>query len=711
MQAQYKVHEIFKENIAVFTSRDIFIAGEEIRFTVFTVGTFSNKPVNFSNYAYVELVNTDNTTVHKSQIKIANNSGIGTIPLDNSLPTGNYALRIYTQWMRNYNSEDITFLKVINPYQTLNASEVNKISPAALSIFPEGGLLSSSLKNKIWFSISMPDMRTDKMQLQLFEDDSLINTYAAQYKNIGNLSLQPQQNMSYRLELVDENNKIIDRKILSFSDDAGILKAEKNSDSYTITVEFPVKNTRFIKLVSNGSVFWEEKLTGSRYEKNLELSDLPHGISFILITNEQNEIQNWRPLKVNTIENIVLPPTYLTSGTDALQNMEILLNMKAESINEVALTMHPYLEEKTLSNVMEYEVMVHPFWQQKPTETDIFTFRFNPELKKSNISGTLKHFSSGKPAANTDLHISVLQPEIAYRYVRTDSTGNYNLQYEPLPKKTQFIFYTNPGEEYLLTLDDKYTGKQNSIQFPFFHLSDEEKKLVENLVLNQQINMAYNMHLQEASTMDAKTNNNPYFFYGKPDETLRMQKYISLPTMEEVFRELSRAIFLTKVKGQLKVNILDKYENRVIGPEPYIFIDGILVKDHSLIFELDPAIVESISLLESRYYYGDLIMDGIMDIRTKNKDISIVEYFTFYSTYEQEGISVSDFAPDLQQQIAEQNLPFYPNNLWWDLNESGKEISNLSLPVPNKTGAYILTLYGIEDEGNIITKSRIINVN
>ncbi len=707
--AQLKIHgDVFKEDVELFTDNDIYIAGEEINLTVITVDALRNNPVNFSKFAYAELVDFNNQIIHDAIIKIENFTGIGSIPIDNSLATGIYALRIYTQWMRNYNIENISFIKVINPYQNLNKSRVNEISPAAISIFPEGGKLSQSFENKIWFTVSMPDMGVKDMQVHLYEEDSLIKTQKTRHNNAGIIHLYPKKEKSYRIELVDKNNKILDRENLTLSEEGGVLKAEKNTSGYMVTTKFPENFHYSAKLIHSGSVLWEVNLIAGTFKKDFDFKHLPSGVSYIIITNEKNEILNWRPLHKEDNAKSKNPPIKVTDGSREMLPVKKILELNVEEVKEASLTMRLHTEEQEIpEGFADYTIMTSPQIQQKPTLNEPAIITNDPELVKHQLSGVLKHLKTGKPAANVKVYMSMIQPELTFRMAHTDANGIFKFYLEPAEEKMRLLFYASDSEEYLITIDKNFTKNQKDIHFPHFFISKKEKQLIENLVLNLQVNKAFSTPGKKPE--DIKESRN-HFFYGKPDENIEMQEYIELPTMEEIFRELSRAVFLTREKGQLKINILDKYENRIIGSDPYVFIDGILVQDHSLIFELDPALVDKIFLMESQYFYGDLKMDGIMDIRSKKGNYEIFENFAFYSSYEHQGISAPSMEKPSYQLQSENSIPYYPGSVTWNLFTDMKSLSDFMIRTPDKVGRYMLTIHGIHSDGQYFSKSRIIEV-
>jgi len=106
------------ERIYLQTDKQLYLSGENIRMKLITISP-ERIPLIFSKVAYAELVD---DTIGKVQIKVAlkNGTGEGLMQVPTNLPTGNYRLVAYTQFMRNEGVE-VFFEKnvgVINPFRS-----------------------------------------------------------------------------------------------------------------------------------------------------------------------------------------------------------------------------------------------------------------------------------------------------------------------------------------------------------------------------------------------------------------------------------------------------------------------------------------------------------------------------------------------------------------------------------------------------------------
>ncbi|MBK7713630.1 MAG: hypothetical protein IPJ37_23920 [Bacteroidales bacterium] len=108
----------FSEELYLKTDRDLYIAGEKMWLKIYKLNGLTHTPVNLSKIAYVDLLDLDNNPVIELKINIESFSGSADLRLPDTLRTGNYILRSYTNWMQN-NSKDLfayRIISVINPF-------------------------------------------------------------------------------------------------------------------------------------------------------------------------------------------------------------------------------------------------------------------------------------------------------------------------------------------------------------------------------------------------------------------------------------------------------------------------------------------------------------------------------------------------------------------------------------------------------------------
>ena len=90
------------EKVYLHLDRPVYGTGETIWFSAYLVDGLRHRPDSLSKILYVELLSPQRRVVARRTLRIAE-VGItnGDIELDDSLRAGTYALRAYTNWMRN----------------------------------------------------------------------------------------------------------------------------------------------------------------------------------------------------------------------------------------------------------------------------------------------------------------------------------------------------------------------------------------------------------------------------------------------------------------------------------------------------------------------------------------------------------------------------------------------------------------------------------
>ncbi|MCF8225301.1 MAG: carboxypeptidase-like regulatory domain-containing protein [Bacteroidales bacterium] len=106
------------EELTLFVDRPVYLVSDDIHFSALYLPPLSQPAKKWSSVIYVELISWDGTKVAQSVYEISDNVATGSLTIPGSINTGNYYLRGYTKWMRNYSPLTYTYLpvKVVNPY-------------------------------------------------------------------------------------------------------------------------------------------------------------------------------------------------------------------------------------------------------------------------------------------------------------------------------------------------------------------------------------------------------------------------------------------------------------------------------------------------------------------------------------------------------------------------------------------------------------------
>lgn len=120
------------ERIYVHTDREEYLAGEDLWFKLYLFDGHTGKLTSTGSIAYFEIINSGNSPVVQLRIRLEGGLGPGMAVLPDTLSSGCYTLRAYTNSMKNFMPFNC-FSKGINVYNALNPGIVR---PSALP-YPE----------------------------------------------------------------------------------------------------------------------------------------------------------------------------------------------------------------------------------------------------------------------------------------------------------------------------------------------------------------------------------------------------------------------------------------------------------------------------------------------------------------------------------------------------------------------------------------------
>jgi hypothetical protein len=121
---------LLKEQILIVTDRDIYISGEEIWLKVFKINKLTGLMDEMSKIVYVELLDKNNFPLRQLKIKTNGSNGSTVLTIPEDIHSGNYLVRAYTYWMKNWTPDCFSYreVTVINPFENLSNLKLPDVS-------------------------------------------------------------------------------------------------------------------------------------------------------------------------------------------------------------------------------------------------------------------------------------------------------------------------------------------------------------------------------------------------------------------------------------------------------------------------------------------------------------------------------------------------------------------------------------------------------
>ena len=195
-----------------------------------------------------------------------------------------------------------------------------------------------------------------------------------------------------------------------------------------------------------------------------------------------------------------------------------------------------------------------------------------------------------------------------------------------------------------------------------------------------------------------------------------MADYIKLPVMQEVFFELMPGVSLKHKKSGYEISIADPVDNKTYDVAPVLMIDGVIINDPSIIANLDPEIVEKIDAVKEKYFVGDYLFYGMVNIITKSGDFSCATLPGYAVRLHSRAIDpVASFvSPDYSSaEMKNSRIPDFRNTLYWNPSvkpdKDGK--ARIEFWTSDIASDYEINIQGITSEGKsfILRKSLRLN--
>jgi hypothetical protein len=199
----------FLEKIYLQTDKESYSLGDTLWFSAYQVDGRTHVPTRHSLLLYVELISPVNEVIKRLSIAFDQDGrGAGNFSLSDSLDAGNYRLRGYTNYQRNFD-EDFFFSKSINVVPRLATQQLvgtkKTIRPLqrkiSLDIYPEGGDFVAGLTN--YFALEVKDEEGNPLNLSgkiITDTQEAIGEFSTFYEGLGKAQVVIEEGARYACE-------------------------------------------------------------------------------------------------------------------------------------------------------------------------------------------------------------------------------------------------------------------------------------------------------------------------------------------------------------------------------------------------------------------------------------------------------------------------------------------------------------------------------
>ena len=731
-----------QEKIFVHTDKTVYMPGEILWFKVYCVDGNTNTTINLSKVVYIDVLDSNDNPVIQAKIAMANGVGSGSLYIPVNVSNGNYTLRAYTSWMKNFPA-DFYFQKsiiFINPLKSPDAVAKATDPVYDIGFYPEGGELVSGIKSKVAFKASGTNGKGQAITgAVLNQRNDTVVRFSSQQFGMGTFAFTPGINSTYRA-VVSVNGKkpfymsfpIIKPQgtVIALTDDgpARLRITVKSTDNIDGTV-YLFAHTR--QVVSYAGT---EKLANGSAEFLIDKQVLGEGISHLTLFNDNKQPvcerlyfkrpanrlvlsaipdqTNYQPRKKVSIGLKISDNTGQSQSPDmsiAVYRVDSLQQAdKADILSYLWLSadLKGYVEspeyyftqnsngDEAADNLMLTQGWSRFEWKNLlANRTPSFTYL--PEYEGHLITAKTINTVSGKTAGSVISYLAIPGKRVQLYIAQSDSTGTavYNTK----------DFY-GPGEIIVQTNENIDTTYRIDVQSPFSE--QYAKKQIENAVFNPKIITSLKEHslaVQVANIYSGKQIKqvlNPVTdssaFYGKPYKTYKLDDFTRFTTMEEDLREYVSEDNIVNSRGKFQIKVLN--DRGFLDGNPLVLVDGIPVFNMNKVFAIDPLKVRKLEVVRERYFYGPADAEGIFSFTTYKGDLGGIELDPKAIVLDYEGLQLHRIFYSPSYNTPERlsgRIPDFRNLLYWSADVTGP----ISFYTSDQKGKYVGIIQGITKQG------------
>lgn len=731
-----------KEEVVIHTDRTLYISGDLIWFRADYLinGQKPQKPI--SSVLYAELFNTKGEPVLRKKFEIADNKAEGAMMIPDGAATGNYVLRVYTQYQRNLSHYQYayTHLSVFNPDRS--PETVKESQKDSLSIIPEGGTVLNNKDTRYAIEISNPS-ETDSIVIKDIIGNP-VSTLNISGNHLATMSLTQNDSIKYQLTLYLKNGDSITKAFAApESQGVSLHAAVKNNKIEYDVADNDQSGSYTLEIYSSDLLMQHQKtITDGTRQGSFPINDMEEGLHFIILRDTQSS----KILKLRTLylfnsspesPEIMLSQSAFNPREEVtVQIKPVAPNLKNAADLSVTVVRHgvisnsdvlpefiaanPWLIKAFLSQqsrpiqykeqieaalIMQDHRILEELREQLPDDGP--HLEFLPELRDVTVSGVVRDKDTKEPIPHLQVYGSVLFNNPQFHIYETDANGEFIFTLNDL-HGMQDVFLspvqrTEKAVNYEIMINQDFDHRYPAFNNTPFPYNEDYKSFLEELNTNAQLNLAFHSQANEESTLNDRRR---HHLFGKERISRNLDDYVELDEMWDVLYEVIPHVRPVKKQNEYQIKIMDDNSNTLPG-SPLVLLDNIPIFDVKKIMDLHPSQVDKIEVIDRTYLLGSYAINGVMLITTKTQNFGGTEFpeaavFSEYQTLTPSP-QFNEMTYDKEIDEKTRRIPDFRNLLYWNpqLKIEGDDVA-FHFFTSDRKGKYDIIIRGITPDGKRI---------
>jgi hypothetical protein len=473
--------EIPFEKVYLHLDRPYYSSGEDIWIKAYLVDASTNKLSDNSNNLYVELVSPDSKIIKQIILRTDKGTGVGDVHIEDSLASGNYQIRAYTSWMRNF-GETFIFTKVIVIENQIEATALNQPQQEEsnekvdLQFFPEGGALVENVNTVLGFkAVNSSGYGCNINGFVVSSQGDTVASFTSTHFGMGSFVIISKPGLKY-FAVGSAGNKISFKVELPTALKTGysLNVSNVNKDFFQVNIRtnqatldhFPMH--KMVIIGKSHNLFCTTanvKISGTDNSVVLSKKEFPEGIALVTLMDSTGRLYCERAYYIYSKKKYQINVVPDKSEYTSRQKVTLQISVKDTSNNPVSANLSVSvidgnqvkgIEKK--QNIRSYlllesEIRGHieqPSYYFDTLNTDRYNaldnllltqgwrnfvwnyipdtaIKFDYPIEKGiTLSGRLRHKWGNKPISDAKITMALLRNDNPfYKFTQTDNTGKY----------------------------------------------------------------------------------------------------------------------------------------------------------------------------------------------------------------------------------------------------------------------------------------------
>jgi len=739
-----------QEKLFLHLDRPTYACGETMWFKIYNVDGTLHSPLEMSKIAYVEVLNNAQKPVLQGKVKLEQGTGNSSFVLPATLSSGNYTVRAYTNWMKNF-SPDFYFeqpVTIVNTFQAPDKQEATTVTPFVVHFFPEGGNMVAGIGNKVAFKAI--DSKTGKgvnFTGEIFDHKgNKVADFKPHKFGIGSFTFIPQAGAEYIAKITLPGNKMLQQALPQVYTNGYTLQLQDaGAEQVKVTVNVASQQIEPVYLLGHTRqmIAYAEAATINNGLATflINKSALQPGITHFTVFNAQKQPVCERlyfKQPTNNLQLSIAAPkqVYATrekvdltllaqANANGLANTSMAVYKLDSLQGQVATTIDSYLWltsdlRGTIENPAYYfskdgvsdteamdNLMLTHGWSRfnwdDILDKALANYSFIPEVGGHLITGKVTNKATGAPAPGILTYLS--SPGKNARFYTSESDANGLVRYEvkDLFGAKDVVVQSNFTKDstYHFELFSPFSEKFSSRKVSAFALEETLQPDLTTRHIQTQAQLAYFGNYTNRFKPSG-VDNTP--IYGKPSEHYKLDDYKRFKVMEEVMREYVPGVMVRRRKGSFHFMVINRPHKSTFENNPMVLMDGVPVFNIDKVMAFDPLKVEKLDVIASRYFNGSELYEGLVSYTTYKGDLGGFELDPRALMQEYEGVQLQRefYAPTYETAEQKQSrLADFRNLLHWEPTiklSLGKETQK-TFYTSDQPGTYMVVLQGLTANG------------